>query len=51
MKKILKKIQKTFEKPLDKAKRMWYNKRVAAKKATVTNLSIEKEVEKNLKKF
>ena len=27
--KVLEKVEKTFQKPLDKLKRMWYNKQVA----------------------
>jgi hypothetical protein len=45
--KALKKFQKTFEKGIDKVEEMWYNNRVAAKKATVTNEELEKRLKKN----
>ena len=44
------KNEKTFQKPIDKMVKMWYNNKVAAKKATIAT-EAWKKVEKNLKKF
>ena len=48
--KSFEKNEKTFQKPIDKMVKMWYNNKVAAKKATIAT-EAWKKVEKNLKKF
>ena len=45
---------KTFEKPLDKRKELWYNNKVGRKELTTTFLPNDKErkeLQKNLKNF
>ena len=48
--KVLKKFLRNFQKPIDKRKELWYNNRVAAKKATATKRAWKKlkKVLKNL---
>ena len=42
----MKKFQKTFEKPLDKVKKMWYNIEVAAKTVTTRSEGLKKKLKK-----
>ena len=50
LKKVEKKMKKISKKGIDKAKRLWYNIWVAAKKATITGLTLQ-EVKKLKKVF
>ena len=49
--KNLEKVQKTFEKVLDKSKSLWYNIKVAERRLTARPKPLEKNFEKSQKTF